>query len=91
MSLKEIVAKLTALKDKLQTSPLYPDRKVINETVSGLATALLVTLGLSASPLVGALAAVLVGALVGYLSKPDVADIARRAPTAVVRADRVKL
>lgn len=87
MSLSAVVQKVQDVLHALQASPLYPERKVINGAVAGAVTAVVVALGLSASPLAAALATLVVAKVTAYLSKPSVQDDAKAAVRDKYRKD----
>lgn len=65
-----------------QAQSWYPERKVIHGALAGIAASLVLALGLSTSPLVASLVAVLVAKGTAYLTKPRKADVQRAAKSA---------
>lgn len=80
--MSDILNKIKAALSWAQEQDWYPERKVIRGAIAGVATALVTALGLSASPLVAALASVVVAKATAYLVKPRKADVRRAAKVA---------
>lgn len=93
--MEKILAKLNELLDAAKRSPFYPDRKIIRGAVAGAVTAVVAAVGLSASPLVGAIAVLVIAEATAYLTKPAARDVRKRleksSGRAVIDRDKVKV